>query len=262
MTERPESDPQHSRRKAAEEQSARSFDAGFAGDLDKDFDKDFEADFGEELERGLGEDLERDFCEEWERGFGKGLEADAAEGLEAGLTEGFEGDSPGRSEEADAERSGTEEDVRELLERLNWHAEHVAMAAAARNRLMTEARYRGAGYEEVEDAAGLSRERARALARQALVPARLRPGCHLRVSPSLLADDEALAAALTGLYARLVGVVPPENWSRERLEKELPVALAPRMPLGHTWRLTLDEATGGFAYGVWPDTYPAPWQVP
>ncbi|MER5479591.1 hypothetical protein ABT026_21870 [Streptomyces sp. NPDC002734] len=144
--------------------------------------------------------------------------------------------------------------VKELLERLRWHAEHVAAACAARDRLMLQARYEGADAVEVEEAAGLSPARARALARAAVVPSRLWPGAHLRVPPQLLADDEVLQAALTGLYARLVGVVPPEEWSREELEEELMTGVAPRMPTGHHWRLTVDDVTGGFAYGVWPES--------
>jgi hypothetical protein len=162
-------------------------------------------------------------------------------------------DGPGKDS---GNRSEQDAYIRELLERLDWHAVHVAMACAARNRLVTEARHQGADPGQVEEAAGLSPGRARALARKALLPARLRPGAHLRVSPHLLADDEVLVAALTGLYARLVGVVPPETWPRGRVEEELSVALAPRMPYGHSWRLTLDGTTGGFAYGVWPDPDP------
>ncbi|MDH6228420.1 MULTISPECIES: hypothetical protein [Streptomyces] len=149
---------------------------------------------------------------------------------------------------------GSELRIKELLDRLHWHAAHVAMACAARDRLVLQARYEGADAGEVGDAAGLSVPRARALAREAVAPSRLRPGPHLRVPPRLLADDEVLAAALTGLYARLVGVVPPQEWSRAELEEELTVGVAPRMPAGHHWRLTVDEAGGGFAYGVWPDT--------
>jgi hypothetical protein len=144
--------------------------------------------------------------------------------------------------------------IKELLDRLHWHATHVAMACAARDRLILQARYEGADAGEVGDAAGLSMARARVLAREALTPSRLRPGPHLRVPPALLADDEVLAAALSGLYARLVGVVPPGEWSRAELEEELMVGVAPRMPPGHHWRLGVDEAGGGFAYGVWPDT--------
>jgi hypothetical protein len=143
--------------------------------------------------------------------------------------------------------------IKELLDRLHWHAAHVAMACAARDRLVLQARYEGADAGEVGDAAGLSVSRARILAREAVTPSRLAPGPHLRVPPQLLADDEVLSAALTGLYARLVGVVPPAEWSRTELEEELAVAVAPRMPAGHRWRLAVDEARGGFAYGVWPE---------
>jgi hypothetical protein len=143
--------------------------------------------------------------------------------------------------------------AKELLERLRRHAEHVAAACAARDRLMLQARYEGVDVVEVEEAAGLTPERARALTRAAVAPSRLWPGAHLRVPAQLLADDEVLRAALAGLYARLVGVVPPEEWSREELEEELSVGLAPRMPPGHHWRLAVDDVSGCFAYGVWPE---------
>ncbi|WP_151772584.1 hypothetical protein [Streptomyces abyssomicinicus] len=149
---------------------------------------------------------------------------------------------------------GSELRIKELMERLRWHAEHVAAACAARDRLMLQARYEGAGAEEVREAAGLSPDRARALALASVVPSRLWPGAHLRVPAQMLAEDEVLRSALTGLYARLVGVVPPEEWSREELEEELMVGVAPRMPVGHHWRLGVDDVSGCFAYGVWPGT--------